>query len=52
MRRPDFFQGVPCRYCKIHATEKQKIRFEERQKQMDIAVKKGSVHIHDSKAVD
>jgi UPF0176 protein len=52
MRRPDFFQGVSCRYCKIHATEKQKIRFEERQKQMDIAVKKGSVHIHDSKAVD
>ena len=51
MEREDYVKGISCRYCIHRATEKQKIRFGERQKQMEMAKEKGSVHIHDSKAL-
>ena len=49
MRRSDYVKGVCCKYCKDAATEKQKDRFEERQKQIELAESKGSQHIHDPK---
>ncbi len=51
-KRPDYVKGVSCKFCISHATKKQIDRFEERQKQMNLALEKGSVHIHDSKALD
>jgi len=51
MERLDYVKGVCCRYCKDAVTEKQMHRFEERQKQIELAESKGSQHIHDSKDV-
>jgi UPF0176 protein len=51
MERPDYMKGVCCRYCKDVVTEKQLKRFEERQKQVELAEVKGSLHIHDPKDV-
>lgn len=50
MQGDDFVEGISCKYCKDIATDKQKARYEERQKQIEIAKKKGTVHIHDPKA--
>ena len=52
MKRTDYTKGICCKFCKDDASEQQKNRFEERQKQILLAEAKGGVHIHDSKAVD
>jgi UPF0176 protein len=49
MKRLDYVEGVCCRYCKNGASEKQKKRFQERQKQVELAESKGCRHIHDPK---
>lgn len=51
MKRPDFVEGVSCRYCKDVASEKQRNRFQERQKQIELSQIKGCRHIHDPKEV-
>ena len=50
-KREDYIKGVSCKNCKSNVSEKQKVRFEERQKQVELADQKGSVHIHDPKAM-
>jgi len=47
--RSDYIEGVGCRFCKDHGSNKQKTRFEERQKQIGLAKEKGAFHIHDPK---
>lgn len=49
MKRSDFIEGVCCRYCKDIASEKQRNRFQERQKQVELSQSKGCRHIHDPK---
>lgn len=46
---PDFIQGRQCLYCRDKVTEQQQERFEARQRQIQLAEKKGLVHIHDPK---
>lgn len=46
---PDFIQGEQCLYCKDKVSERQHERFQARQKQIQLAEKKGIVHIHDPK---
>ena len=45
----DYVKGVCCKKCKNEATEAQKIRFQERQRQIELAKNKGIKHIHDPK---
>lgn len=47
---PSFVEGISCPYCIGQNSKKQKQRFEERQKQMQLAEKEGKAHIHDPKA--
>jgi UPF0176 protein len=49
MEREDYVKGISCKHCKDGATEEQKLRFQERQKQIELAEKKGMKHIHDAK---
>lgn len=49
MERDDYVKGISCKHCKDGATEEQKLRFKERQKQIELAEKKGMKHIHDAK---
>ena len=42
-------EGLSCQYCVDDATEKQRQRFEDRNKQIELATKQGKLHIHDSK---
>mmetsp|Transcript_7013 Transcript_7013/g.15187 ORF Transcript_7013/g.15187 Transcript_7013/m.15187 type:complete len:205 (+) Transcript_7013:1236-1850(+) len=44
-------QHITCSRCKDALTEMQKIRFEERQRQIDLAVARGVHHIHDPAAI-
>lgn len=45
----DYKEGLSCRYCINGSTEKQKRRFQDRNKQIDLATKRGKLHIHDPK---
>ena len=47
--REDFVEGLSCRWCVGKLTEQQKARFEARQRQIELARKKGQVHIFDPK---
>mmetsp|Transcript_3940 Transcript_3940/g.8593 ORF Transcript_3940/g.8593 Transcript_3940/m.8593 type:complete len:151 (+) Transcript_3940:350-802(+) len=49
LERDDYEHGVSCRYCVGRLTEKQEQRFAQRQRQMELALKKGRQHIHDPK---
>lgn len=40
-----FVQGVSCPHCIDNISEKQRLRFEERERQMQLAAKRGEVHI-------
>ena len=51
LKRDDFAEGISCRWCKDRLTEKQKVRFGQRQRQIELARKNGQVHIHDPKEV-
>ena len=42
-------EGVSCKYCIDAITERQRQRFEARNKQIELATRKGKQHIHDSK---
>lgn len=42
-------EGVSCRYCIDGITERQRQRFEARNKQIDLSTRQGKRHIHDSK---
>jgi len=48
----DYLQGVYCSQCKGEMTERQKTRFEERERQMELAQELGHTHIHDPKEID
>merc|ERR1712157_369389 len=41
--------GLSCKYCYDNLTEDQRERFYDRQRQIDLANKKGRLHIHDPK---
>merc|ERR1719223_362665 len=45
----DYIRGVCCKHCKAEVSERQKERFVERQRQIDLAGQKGKSHIHDPK---
>lgn len=45
----DYLHGVHCKHCKSEVSDRQIKRFKDRQKQMDLAEQKGTVHIHDPK---
>ena len=45
----DYVKGICCKRCKNEATDAQKIRFQERQRQIELAKTKGIKHIHDPK---
>lgn len=45
----DYREGLSCSYCVCTVTDKQRQRFEERQRQVDLAHEKGRFHIHDPK---
>jgi UPF0176 protein len=47
MARPDFVDGVSCRYCANKLTEEQRERYQSRQRQIDLA-KKGKPTSHDA----
>jgi len=49
LEREDFKHGVSCKYCVGQLTHKQVERFAQRQRQMELALKEGRQHIHDSK---
>lgn len=44
-RSPDYEKGVCCPYCKRSQTPDQTARFRERQRQMELAARRGEVHI-------
>lgn len=44
-RSPDYEKGVCCPYCKHSQTPDQKARFRERQRQMELAARRGTVHV-------
>lgn len=43
--RPDYEHGVSCHYCADETSEADKARFRERQKQIDLARKRGEKHL-------
>mmetsp|Transcript_16193 Transcript_16193/g.44865 ORF Transcript_16193/g.44865 Transcript_16193/m.44865 type:complete len:143 (+) Transcript_16193:87-515(+) len=49
LKREDYLKGLQCRYCVDELTEKQKERFESRQRQIELASQRGEVHIYDPK---
>lgn len=49
IRRDDFLKGISCRYCAGKLSTKQYEKFSQRQKQMELALKRGKQHIHDPK---
>jgi len=49
LKRDDYVQGLSCKYCFDQLSKKQQERFTQRQKQMELALKSGKQHIHDSK---
>ncbi len=49
LEREDYNHGVSCRYCVGNLTKKQEERFAQREKQIQLALKKGQQHIHDPK---
>mmetsp|Transcript_28563 Transcript_28563/g.42214 ORF Transcript_28563/g.42214 Transcript_28563/m.42214 type:complete len:321 (+) Transcript_28563:56-1018(+) len=46
---PTYAEGLSCRYCKSNSTETQRIRCLDRNKQIDLAAKRGKHHIYDPK---
>ena len=44
-QRPEYEHGVSCHQCVDHTSERDKERFRERQKQMELARKRGEQHI-------
>lgn len=51
LKRKDFVEGLSCRWCFDELSEKQKERFAQRQKQIELAREKGILHIHDPKEI-
>jgi UPF0176 protein len=51
VQRDDFVKGLSCRWCVGNLTDKQKDRFAQRQRQIELARKKGVDHIHDPKEI-
>jgi UPF0176 protein len=49
---PSYKEGLSCLYCIKGVTEKQTQRFQDRNKQIGLALKTGKQHIHDSKYVN
>jgi UPF0176 protein len=49
---PSYKEGLSCLYCIKEVTEKQMQRFQDRNKQIELASKTGTQHIHDSKYVN
>lgn len=45
----DYREGLSCSYCIFTVTDKQRQRFEQRQRQVDLSQKNGRFHIHDPK---
>jgi len=45
----NYVQGIFCKNCRERLTEKQRIRFEERERQINLSKERGVVHIHDPK---
>ena len=45
--REDYEEGLKCRYCVSTLTDKQRQRFRDRQKQIELAKKEGTPHMHD-----
>lgn len=45
----DYVEGLSCKWCVDKITDKQRERFAQRQKQIELAKKNGTVHIHDPK---
>merc|ERR1711976_1157142 len=45
----DYVHGVHCKRCKDTLSDKQRQKFEDRQRQIELADKKGNKHIHDPK---
>lgn len=48
-KHPDYKEGISCPFCNTMTSEKQKNRYKERQKQINIAKKKGMKHIGNKK---
>lgn len=44
-----FHEGISCKHCIDDVTERQRQRFQARNKQIELAKRKGKSHIHDSK---
>ncbi|KAL3929935.1 MAG: hypothetical protein SGBAC_011990 [Bacillariaceae sp.] len=51
LEHKDFVEGLSCQWCVDKITDKQRERFAQRQKQIDLAKKNGTLHIHDPKEV-
>jgi UPF0176 protein len=51
LQRDDFVEGLSCRWCFDKLTGKQKERFSQRQRQIELARKIGTLHIHDPKEI-
>jgi UPF0176 protein len=51
VKRDDYVKGLHCRWCMDQLTEKQKERFNSRQRQIELAAKKGLAHMHDPKEI-
>jgi UPF0176 protein len=45
MQSTQYLQGVSCPHCFDETTEEQKLRFAQREKQMQLAAKRGEVHL-------
>jgi len=48
IKREDYVAGISCRHCLGQLSEKQKDRFAQRQRQIQLALKNGRQHIHDA----
>lgn len=49
IKRDDFVKGLSCKYCVGTISEKQREKFIQRQKQMELALENGKQHIYDPK---
>lgn len=50
MRSPDYRKGVSCPHCIDRQSDEQRVRFAERQRQVDLARARGETHIGDGAA--
>lgn len=49
-KRPEYHEGMSCHLCHDEATEEQRQRFEEREKQVQLAKARGQIHIGENLA--